>query len=77
MSTMEKREQRPRRTFTPEFKAEVVELCQAGDRSIGQVARALAVRRSTREQTLTDKDGRRRSGQRVGADVVASFRSGG
>ena len=35
---MEKRKQRPRRSFTPEFKAEVVELCRRGDRSIGQVA---------------------------------------
>src|SRR5579875_2518885 len=26
-------------SFTPEFKAEIVELCQRGDRSIGQVAR--------------------------------------
>jgi transposase-like protein len=32
-------EQRPRRSFTPEFKPETVELCQSGDRSIGQVAR--------------------------------------
>ncbi|GAA3472368.1 transposase [Nonomuraea roseola] len=30
---------RPRRSFTPEFKAEIVELCQRGDRSIGQVAK--------------------------------------
>jgi transposase len=30
---------RPRRSFTPEFKAEIVELCQRGDRSIAQVAR--------------------------------------
>ena len=28
-----------RRSFTPEFKAEIVELCQRGDRSVGQVAR--------------------------------------
>jgi transposase len=28
-----------RRSFTAEFKAEIVELCQQGDRSIGQVAR--------------------------------------
>ena len=28
-----------RRWFTPEFKAEIVELCQRGDRSVGQVAR--------------------------------------
>jgi transposase len=27
------------RSFTAEFKAEIVELCQRGDRSIGQVAR--------------------------------------
>ncbi|MFI6478685.1 transposase [Nonomuraea sp. NPDC050663] len=30
---------RPRRSFTPEFKAELVELCQRGDRSVGQVAK--------------------------------------
>jgi transposase len=30
---------RARRSFTPEFKAEIVELCQRGDRSIGRVAR--------------------------------------
>jgi len=28
-----------RRSFTPEFKAEIVELCQWGDRSVGQVAK--------------------------------------
>ena len=33
-----KKARRPRRSFTPEFKAEIVELCQQGDRSIGQVA---------------------------------------
>ena len=30
---------RRRRAFTSEFKAEIVELCQRGDRSVGQVAR--------------------------------------
>jgi transposase len=30
---------RPRRAFTPEFKAEIVEQCQHGDRSIAQVAK--------------------------------------
>jgi transposase len=39
METMEPRQPRARRSFTPEFKAEIVELCQRGDRSIGQVAR--------------------------------------
>lgn len=32
---------RKRRSFTPEFKAEVVGLCGAGDRSVGQVAKDL------------------------------------
>ena len=32
---------RPRRTFTPEFKAEAVRLCKVGDRSIRQVAEDL------------------------------------
>ena len=39
METMERKKPCPRRSFTPEFKAEIVELCQRGDRSIGQVAR--------------------------------------
>ena len=36
---MERKKPRPRRSFTSEFKAEIVELCQRGDRSIGQVAK--------------------------------------
>lgn len=35
----ERKQRRARRSFTPEYKAEIVELCQRGDRSIGQVAR--------------------------------------
>ena len=38
MESMGKRP-RKRRSFTPEFKAEIVELCQRGDRSVGQVAK--------------------------------------
>jgi transposase len=38
MEIMGKRKQRPRRSFTPDFKAEIVELCRRGDRSIGQIA---------------------------------------
>ncbi|WP_157630937.1 transposase [Kribbella catacumbae] len=36
---MGKKKPRPRRSFTPEFKAEIVELCQRGDRTVGQVAK--------------------------------------
>lgn len=39
MESMGKRKPRPRRSFTREFKAEIVELCQRGDRSVGQVAK--------------------------------------
>jgi transposase len=39
MGSMGKKKPRPRRSFTAEFKAEIVELCQRGDRSIGQVAK--------------------------------------
>jgi len=39
METMERKKPRPRRSFTPEFKAEIVERCRVGDRSIGQVAK--------------------------------------
>lgn len=39
MESMGKKRPRPRRSFTAAFKAEIVELCQRGDRSIGQVAR--------------------------------------
>ena len=39
MESVEKKPRRHRRAFTPEFKAEIVELCQRGDRSVGQVAK--------------------------------------
>ena len=42
MSVMEstaKKKPRPRRSFTSEFKTEVVELGRRGDRSVGQVAK--------------------------------------
>jgi transposase len=53
---MEKREQRPRRSFTPEFKAEVVELCRAGDRSIGQVARDLDLTETSVRKWIAQAD---------------------
>ena len=39
MESMGKKKPRPRRAFTPEFKAEIVELCQRGDRTVGQIAK--------------------------------------
>lgn len=39
METMARKKPRPRRSFTPEFKADIVERCRAGDRTVGQVAK--------------------------------------
>jgi transposase len=39
MESVGKKRARPRRSFTPEFKAEIVELCQRGDRTVGQVSK--------------------------------------
>jgi hypothetical protein len=44
MEVMDTSKPRARRSFTPEFKAEIVELCQRGDRSIGRVARDFDLR---------------------------------
>jgi transposase len=39
METVAKKKPRSRRSFTPEFKADIVERCRRGDRTVGQVAR--------------------------------------
>jgi len=38
METMSAKQRRPRRSFTPEFKADIVSTCAKGDRTVGQVA---------------------------------------
>ena len=38
MENMAKKRARPRRSFTPEFRAEIVELCQRGDRTVRQIS---------------------------------------
>ena len=53
---------RKRRSFTKEFRAEVVELCERGDRSIGQGARDLdltetAVRSWVKQAAVDRGDG--------------------
>jgi transposase len=39
METVAKKRPRPRRSFTSEFKADMVERCLAGDRTVAQVCR--------------------------------------
>src|SRR5665213_264156 len=64
METMERKKPRPRRSFTPEFKAEIVELCKRGDRSIGQVARVLGVHTDERAWRI-GADGEEEVGRRL------------
>ena len=62
METMERKKPRARRSFTPEFKADIVDRCRAGDRTIAQVARdfdlTVSAVRNWVEQAEVD-DGRR------------------
>ena len=39
MEGMGKKKPRPWRSFTPQFKADIVERCRRGDRTVGQVAK--------------------------------------
>ena len=71
MESMGKKPRR-RRSFTPEFKAEIVDLCQRGDRSVGHVAKdfdltGTAVRewvRQAERDTGTPQDGGLTSAER-------------
>jgi transposase len=64
METMARKGSRPRRSFTPEFKAEIVELCQRGDRSVGQVARAFDLTETAVREWV--KQAERDAGTRAG-----------
>jgi transposase-like protein len=87
MESMGKKPRR-RRSFTPEFKAEIVQLCQQGDRSAGQVAMdfdltEIAVREWVKQAERGAGAGRsrdRRTGIRpptpVTASPVSSHRAG-
>ena len=78
MESMGKKPRR-RRSFTPEFKAEIVELCQRGDRSVGQVAKDFdltetAVREWVKQAGAGRRDpaGRRPDQQRAGGTGAAA-----
>jgi transposase len=61
---------RPRRAFTAEFKAEIVELCLRGDRSVGRVARDFDLTETAVRQWVGDRPG-------VGGDQQGSVRRRG
>lgn len=56
-SMTKKRKQRQRRTFSPEFKAEIVAACKRGDRSIGQVASDFDLVETAVRRWINDADG--------------------
>lgn len=68
MANMGRKSSRPRRAFTSEFKAEIVEQCQRGDRSIGHVARDFDLTETAVREWV--KQAERDAGQR--ADGVTS-----
>ena len=72
MESMGSKRQRPRRSFTPEFKAEIVELCQRGDRSIGQVARDFDLTETAVREWV--KQAERDAGTRVDGGLTGSER---
>lgn len=74
---MEKRQQRPRRSFTPAFKAEVVEFCRKGDRSIGEVCRDLGLTETSVRKWVAQDDidqGRRDGMTTAERDEIAALR---
>lgn len=64
MGTKEQGERRDRRSFTPEFKADIVERCRSGERSIRQVARDFDLTESSVRRWVeqADIDAGRREG---------------
>lgn len=63
MASKGRKTPRPRRSFTDEFKAEIVELCQRGDRTIGQVARDFDLTETAVREWV--KQAERDAGQRL------------
>ena len=64
---------RPRRSFTDEFKAEIVELCRRGDRSVGQVARDFDLTETAVRAWV--KQAERDSGQRQDGGLTTAERA--
>lgn len=72
METMARKKPRPRRSFTPEFKADIVERCRAGDRTIGQLARDFDLTETAVREWV--KQAERDEGSRVDGGLTSSER---
>lgn len=73
METMGRSRPRPRRSFTPEFKAEIVELCRRGERSVGQVAGDFGLTETAVRAWV--KQAERDSGQRDDGGLTSAERA--
>jgi transposase len=71
MESMGKKPRR-RRSFTPEFKAEIVDLCQRGDRSAGQVAKDFDLTETAVRELV--KQAERDSGDREDGGLTSTER---
>jgi transposase len=72
MESMGKKQSRPRRSFTAEFKAEIVDVCQRGDRSIGQIARDFDLTETAVREWV--KQAERDAGARVDGGLTTAER---
>jgi transposase len=72
MASMGRKKPRPRRSFTPEFKADIVERCRVGDRTVGQVARDFDLTETAVREWV--KQAERDEGSRVDGGVTSSER---
>jgi transposase len=72
METMARKKPRPRRSFTLEFKADIVERCRAGDRTVGQVAKDFDLTETAVREWV--KQAERDEGSRVDGGLTSSER---
>lgn len=72
METMAKKKPRPRRSFTAQFKADIVQACRAGDRTVGQVARDFDLTETAVREWV--KQAERDEGTRVDGGLTTSER---
>jgi transposase len=72
METMAKKKPRPRRSFTAQFKADIVQRCRAGDRTVAQVAKDFDLTETAVREWV--KQAERDEGTRVDGGLTSSER---
>ena len=73
METMAKKKPRPRRSFTAQFKADIVERCRAGDRTVAQVAKDFDLTETAVREWV--KQAERDEGTRVDGGLTSDERA--